>query len=282
MSAEPRSGRSSRRRSAQRSLRTPSTLRSPALPAPLPDSDAVQHGTRGAALSGRVFSGLIVSGLLLVLFIFLTTDAFYVRSIGVSGLNYIGEDAVFRWSETANQHVFQIDPEDVRARLMSYPPVADAQVEVGWPPDTLRVRIEEREPALVWVQDGIEAWVDIHGRVLMSPREERPDLLRIETEGIDVPISIDDRIDAAVVDGARKLRELIPEAQALRYDPLKGLGFRDQGGWDAWFGSGRDMAVKILIYQALVADLTQVGTNVSEINLMNPDAPYFCERLNGC
>jgi hypothetical protein len=271
----------SRKDRRPRSERTPGVLVTPAIRFE-DDVPAVQHGTRGMVVNWRIFSGLIVVALSVVLFMFVTADAFYVRTIAVSGLRYLSESDLFRWSQTADMHVFWIDPDEVSERLTSIPSIAEARVTIEWPPYMLRISVEEREPSLIWEQDGIEAWVDIHGNVLMSPPEERPDLLRIRTEGIEGAISINDKIDQAIVEGARQLRELIPSTQALRYHTVKGLGFRDTGGWDAWFGAGNNMRDKILIYEALVDDLSRRGVTVSEINVSNPHSPHYCEWLTGC
>lgn len=242
----------------------------------------VSHGLRDNPINWRLLSGMILVCLGLVLFLFFSADVFYVRAIGVSGARYLEEEEIFRLAEIAEAHVFWIDPEEVRQRIMQFPAIADAQISIGWPPTMVRITITEREPALIWQQAGVEVWVDIHGNVLMIPPEDRADLLRVEVMGVDDPISNMEKVSQDVVNGARLLRDLIPNAPVLQYDPVKGLGFSDPAGWRAWFGSGQDMPTKILIYQRLTAELAARGVTPSEINLVNPDAPYICERIAGC
>jgi hypothetical protein len=170
----------------------------------------------------------------------------------------------------------------VRERILQFPAVADAQISLHWPPNMVRIAITEREPSLVWTQSGISAWVDIHGNVLMAPPENRPDLLTITTVGIDSPIRISDKIPQDVVDGARQLRELVPNTPNLVYDTIKGLGFTNADGANVWFGSGRNMPMKILIYKSLMNDLNTKGVKPVEINLVNPHAPYYCEAAFSC
>lgn len=279
---ETNSPEQQRRRRSRRtkSDRTPAVYRARGIGQT--DRSAVQHGVTGRSFSWRAVSAIIVASLLIVLFMLFTADVFYVRSIGVSGLKYLRVEDVFRRTGVADMHVFWIDPEDVRDNLLEWQVIADAQVVVDWPPQMVRVSVTEREPALIWEQDGIEAWVDVNGHVLMSPPVERPDLLRIVTQNIDQAISINDRIPIDVVIGARQLRELIPETAVLRYDPIKGLGFVADTGAFVWFGSGHDMAMKILIYESLKRELEAQGVTPGEVNLVNPDAPFYCERLSGC
>lgn len=93
----------------------------------------VQHGVRGRfSIPWRLLSGLIVLSLLMVLALFFTSDAFYVRSIAVGGLRYMTSNEIFSLTNVTNMHVFWVDPDQVRADIMRSSTVADADVRVGW------------------------------------------------------------------------------------------------------------------------------------------------------
>jgi len=72
-----------------------------------------------------------------------------------------------------------------------------------------------------------------------------------------------------------QLRSLFPNIEVLRYHPHKGLGYQDGRGWEVWFGIGTDMPEKILIYEAIVANLQARGIQPGEVDVSNPDAPYY-------
>lgn len=241
-------------------------------------SAELDHGVRVNAINWRFVSGLIVATLGLIAIMMLRADIFIVRGISVSGTTYLDTREIFRYTGIADQHVLTVDPAAVQRTLLEIPTIAEAEVILSWPPEMVRIRIVEREPVLLWNQNGVEAWIDIHGRVLTAPPEDRPGLLRVVTRGVEDPISINDRIAQDVVDGARQLQELVPTERRLRYDPFLGLGFRDDRGWEAWFGSGRDMPVKILVYQRMVENLLERGITPSVVNVANPDRPY----CSGC
>jgi hypothetical protein len=78
-----------------------------------------------------------------------------------------------------------------------------------------------------------------------------------------------------VVNGALQLRTLFPNLQVLRYHPEKGLGYQDEHGWEAWFGTGTDMPEKMQIYQAIVANLQSRGIQPESVDVSNPDAPHY-------
>lgn len=238
----------------------------------------IEHGVRLNAINWRYMSGLLVATLGLIAVMMLRSDVFIVRGIAVSGTSYLDTRDVFRYTGIAERHILEVDPEAVRRSLEGISTIAEAEVTIGWPPDMVRIRISERQPVLLWDQNGVEAWIDIHGRVLTAPPEDRPELLRVATRGIEEPIGPNDQIAQDVVDGARQLQELVPAERRLRYDPFLGLGFRDDRGWEAWFGSGRDMPVKILVYRRMIEDLLARGITPSVVNVSNPDRPH----CSGC
>lgn len=264
----------SRERRQNKSTRAPGILRGAGVPASA-EAPAVQHGERGFQVNWRIFSGMIVACLVVVIVLFFVTDAFYVHSISVAGLRYLDKEEIYRWADIANRHIFWVNEDQVRASIMESPAVADARVTIGWPPDMVRITVTEREPALIWDQANVPVWIDLSGRVLMIPPEDRPDLLRVQVEDVDETVTPQTRIDPSIVTGALLLRELLPGTSALRYSQVYGLGFKDTGGWDAWFGSGSDMSVKILVYKSIV-ERYRDNPLLNRIDVSNPDAPFMC------
>ena len=230
---------------------------------------------RSRKFSWRIVSGLIVLALSGVLALFFYSDVFYVHSIAVGGIRYMTKEEVFTYANIADVHIFWVEPDDIRENLMGFPTVADAQVRVSWPPNMVNIHIEEREPALVWEQNGTAIWIDIQGNV-MRQYEDRPDLLRVVaidplTEG---PLT-GETLDVTVVFGALQLQELQPEVDIWRYDVARGLGFRNANGWDVWLGVGTTMTEKMQIYERLTSDIIARGIQVGELNIVNPDAPFY-------
>src|SRR5262245_46399230 len=237
MATRSRGADRARRRAERSTSRLPGIWRGPGTPVTTEEEQRppVQHGVRGRVfVSWRIFSGLIAMGMLIVLFLFFEADVFYVHSVAVGGLHYMTKEEVFALTGIANMHIFWVDPAAVRTSLLRSPTIADATVHVGWPPNMVQIVIQEREPALVWVQGGVAVWIDLQGRV-MRQREDRPDLLRITAQdNLDGPLGPNVQLDTSIVSGALQLHTLLPTIPMLRYDPEKGLGYNDQRGWDAW------------------------------------------------
>ncbi len=240
----------------------------------------VSHGVeRRFKLNWRLASVAIVVCMVALLGLFFATDAFYVHTIAVGGLETLTKEEVFALTQVANFHLFWIDPEQVEANLTASTTISDAQVRLGWPPQMVQIVIQERQPALIWEQAGVATWIDLQGQV-MQLREDRPNLIRVSYDGLaDGPMGPNDRVSEDVVLGALQLRDLLTDVDIIRYNPDLGLGFRDARGWDAWFGVGTDMPDKILIYNALVDNLQGRGIQPTVVNVSDPDAAYYSTLL---
>jgi hypothetical protein len=82
-------------------------------------------------------------------------------------------------------------------------------------------------------------------------------------------------VPAPVLAGALQLRELRPNIDRLYYQPADGLGYQDGRGWRAYFGTGRDMQQKLVVYETIVANLLERGIRPEYISVANQHKPYY-------
>ncbi|CUS02747.2 protein of unknown function [Candidatus Promineifilum breve] len=82
-------------------------------------------------------------------------------------------------------------------------------------------------------------------------------------------------VPEAVLAGALQLRELRPNIDKLYYQPSDGLGYQDGRGWTAYFGAGRDMHQKLVVYETIVANLLERGARPAYISVANQYKPYY-------
>lgn len=291
------SARSRQQKRKARETRTPGLWRQGASTVPRQDKPVKskasptgreEHGIRDEmVISWRVFSGLIVGGLSLVLMAFFLTDFFYVRSIELNGAQYLDEAEVFRYADIAENHIFWVSPDTVRQNILDASPlIADARVQIGWPPDMVRITVEERQPAMQWSQGGVRVLLDIQGNILRAPREDEqfPDLLHVIADNtLPDPRVPGDPVPVDVVAGSLQLRNLIAGLPTLRYNAKNGLGFREiDGSWDVWLGTGTDMTNKLRVYETLRDDLLGRGVVPVVINVADLDAVYYCGSIEFC
>jgi hypothetical protein len=207
----------------------------------------------------------------------LSSDAFYVTTVSVGGVNYLSREDVFRFAGISNEHIFWVNSQEIEARLEANNNIAEAEVRVGWPPRMVQILVQERAPVMIWEQANDRVWVDVNGLVMFQ-REDRPDLLRVVYDPslpeAEVPVTPDTRLPQEVVHGALLLKSQLASIDVLLYHPQKGLGWRDPRGWMAWFGIGDNMAMKARVYESLVAYNID-ALQFAEINIADPDNPVY-------
>lgn len=224
----------------------------------------------------RIVSGLMIILLSGVLALFFVSDVFYVSTIRVGDANYITAEEIFTHARVADFHIFWLTPEEVAANVTEYAAIAEADVRLGWPPNMVTITVQEREPALIWEQDGVAYWVDIQGNV-MDQREERDDLVRVivDDPAVESPVGTSEGLASEIVLGVLQLHDLRPDILTWRYHPVDGLGWRNANGWDVWLGTGTNMEEKLRIYDAQAVSLIARGIQPGVINIVDPDAPYY-------
>jgi cell division septal protein FtsQ len=278
MTSQPKESRRAERRAARQQReagpqREPALLRTPASGADTMRAPAPQVNERGWSISWRLFSGLIAVSLIVVLVIFLSSDAFFVRTIGVNGAETMTPNEVFALADVAGLHVFWVDPAKVRENLMRSPSLADAQVTTGWGSPLVTVSVQERQPALIWDQAGVQVWVDVAGRV-MRLRDDTRELLRVVVDDVSLGPAAGE-VDQTAVNSALQLSALLPDVSTLRFHPTNGLGFTDPRGWDVWMGVGDNMEQRVQVYEALIGDLQDRGVTPRSIYLINANRPWY-------
>lgn len=239
-------------------------------------SDALAHGSRGGLrIPTRVYSGVLMAMIVASFALFFATDAFYVHSIAVAGLETISREELYALTEIADYHIFWINPRVVESRLRASPVIADVRVSLGWPPQMVKIDIQERQPAIVWEQGGNSVWVDLQGQV-MAIRNAELELLRVRWDGLaESLIGVGDYIAPDVVQGALQLHLLGGGVPNLKYRPGLGLGIDDTRGWVAWFGIGANMVEKYRVYESMVENLQLRGIQPKEISVSDLNAVYY-------
>jgi hypothetical protein len=247
---------------------------------------------RSVLLSARWASLLLVvlaAGALAVIGLH---EDFYVTFIPVNGVASISPEEVVAASGLAGAHVFSVDPRKVAENITKLPGVVSATVSLSWP-NEVQISIREDAPVAVWLQDGQQYWVSREG-ALLPARLSVGGLLVIEAEGL--VLSGSASTDAAetngeaeeaepeegtpylppeILAGALELQHIKPSLTRLYYDPSGGLSFLDGSGWRAYFGSGDNIPGKMVVYDAVIADLLSRNLTPEYVSVANVEKPYY-------
>lgn len=293
----------------KRLKRQPRLRRVDALAAPMPStvvSKAVARRRRRnrqafkfptAALVGILTSPRWLSLTILVVCLYAmnligSQTGYYFTTIPVEGVLSITPDEVVATSGLAGQHVFSIDPEIAAAEIAETPGILSASVTVSWP-NNVAIQIVEDTPVAIWEQEGTPYWINQQG-ILLPARINVPGLLRIQTDYPDAilgktaveeatteevaPFTELGTIPEELLHSAFLLKKLAPNGQSLNslaYYPGDGLSYQDDRGWTVHLGLGNDMAQKLSVYEAIVAELAQEGLTPTYVDVSNQAKPFY-------
>jgi hypothetical protein len=173
--------------------------------------------------------------------------------------------------------VFMVDPAAASARLRAQPEIQSAEVVVRWP-NQVELRVDERRPMIEWDDDGQVWWLSADG-VAFLKHGDLDNLIQVKAEKPSLAIQRDPLapvIDPETLWAAGALLAQAPEVEVLEYHPDHGYGFTDPvGGWQAYFGDGGDMVLKMQLYRKIAQVLTQRGIRADLVSVEDPSAPYY-------
>jgi cell division septal protein FtsQ len=204
-----------------------------------------------------------------------------VHSAQVSGNTRIAADEITSVLGLNGSPVFLLRPEQMETQVLeNFPELLSVNVSVALP-NHVTLEVVEREPVVLWQQDGNYTWIDENG-FAFRPRGEAgglvvvqalsapPELVAAE-ENQPTPFITEDLVRALL-----SLSIYVPAGTPILYHPSTGLSLSDARGWQAVFGKDADdMASKVSVYQAMVAWLDQRGIQPVLIDVTYPNAPYY-------
>lgn len=267
-------------------------------------------GVGAFVLNTRWLSVAIVALAVYTLYLIGTDERFYLSYIPVEGSSTIAINDIVAESGLAGSHIFAADPQEAADNIREIGGVVTATVTLHWPNEVM-IRIREKPPVATWQEGEKMYWIDADGH-LADARAQTVGLLNIISE-IPIPAAqaqpasfkdgdetatdeatATEEAEAAngeaskttvdslaafvpreVLAGALQLRELRPNIDKLYYKPSDGLGYQDGRGWTAYFGTGRDMHQKLVVYETIVADLLARGARPAYISVANQHKPYY-------
>jgi cell division septal protein FtsQ len=206
-----------------------------------------------------------------------------VSAAQVSGNQRIANEEINTMLGLSGKPSFLLAPRQIEKQMLrDYPELLSIQIAVGMP-NIVDVNVQERQPVILWQQDGGYTWID-EGGIAFRPHGEVSGLIIVNAINAPPPLanpagdleSTSAFIAPDTVKALQLLQTSVPQGTTIMFDQENGLSWLDPRGWQAIFGTGSEnIAVKVRIYQAMVDWLTQRGTKPVLINVTYPNAPYY-------
>lgn len=234
-------------------------------------------------LGKRLPAFLLVLLLGAALYFAFNTPQLRVAEAQVTGNQMLTPAEINSALEIKGQPTFLLIPSELEKRLrLAFPELVAAHVDVTLP-NTVSVQVAERTPVIRWEQGDGYTWVAEDG-IAFRPHGETASLISVvalsapPVEGIVSPDSLTPApfISPEMVKSLKGLAGHVPPGVPILYDASFGFGWDDPRGWRVYFGtSGRDVELKMRVYESMVDSLTNRGIRPALINVTYPTAPYY-------
>lgn len=241
----------------------------------------------------RILAFVVLLGAAWLVYESATSDSFQVRALHISGNVLLTQPEVAAVVAARGANLFWVDRREIEARLRLLPPVRSVTVTPILP-DTLDVRVEERQPAAFWLSGDHRYLVDREGVILTSiddseappacsgqpcdPRQAPPLLTVAEPEG--QPLTPGERVDATALAASARLAALLPavgvQPVAFEWSTANGLEVPTQNGWRVRFdGSSGDIEHQVNTLRTIRDYLARGRVNAQLIDVRFGDRSYY-------
>ena len=243
----------------------------------------------------RLISGAVFLLSLAAVISFSNLNTFQVTAVNHKGAQRLSAEVILSQLDLAGKSIITLEPESIKDRVeANFPGISSAQVTVNLPA-RVTIQVEEREPIILWEQEGSSKWIDaegvlfpIFGEADISHRViavgDPPPGLEVFIANIDADTgefsqhleNTTPRTTADFVEAIISLTTTVPEGSQLQYHPQFGLGWHDPQGWMVYFGQDTtNIDSKLTEYQNILSELNQLGVTPALISLEFVHAPFY-------
>lgn len=209
-----------------------------------------------------------------------TWPGFVAKTVVVTGNDRVGRGEILAQARVTPHLSIWLQNTGAMARRIEAIPYVDVASVGRIPPSTIRIVISERKPFAILRSGDAEALVDRNLRVLQPAAETATYPLFVLEPGVPLEPGRFVRISSA-----QRLRDAYEEIVAgkitpvsLQYDKFGGLVVTIHGGLRLLLGNPGDLAQKVALADAILAQVVTRRRAVAAIDLRAPSAPVLVYR----
>ncbi|MCK5054852.1 MAG: FtsQ-type POTRA domain-containing protein [Anaerolineales bacterium] len=233
-------------------------------------------GISGAHFGSRLFSIVLLGASLWMIVRFMQAPTYKAGMPMIDGQQMLSLAQVRSLAGVEGQSAFLVDPEVVEARLKEAAEVSEATVTLKWP-NRVEILLEEHQPSVEWNDGGRIWWLSADGTAYIQ-HGIQSDLTQVTSA--DPVLNFDGNandpvIDPALLSAVDVLSKHMPEVSSWQFDTDHGLSFDDVRGWQAYFGEGGDMRMKVRIYNTIADKLFAENIPVTMVSVEDQHTPFY-------
>ena len=237
------------------------------------------------SIEWRAASAFLAILLSVALYLMWTSPYFMISAPQVSGNHYVTSDEIIETLGMNGTTIFLLKPEKLgHELLLAHPSLKAVEITVSLP-NVVSVAVTERQPVLIWQQDGKTAWIDEEGVAFLA-NGQTEGLIVVNALGRPLAPAMDEStrnmwappayLDPGVVAALRALVPYVPQGASITYDPNVGLGWKDPRGWTVELGDmTEDFGLKLRLYETISNWVVANNIRPVLINVVYPHAPYY-------
>jgi hypothetical protein len=200
-----------------------------------------------------------------------------VARVSVAGNNILTAQDVEATAGVTGVNLLWVRPEEIVNRLKLLPPVDGASASLILP-NSVSIRLREREPAAIWLKEDVPFLVDAEGLVLAARPTSRE--LMVVRDTSRRPVGPGSRVDAEVIRSLPSLDRMLNTAfgaQERRYEyaPDIGITVIPAGQPRIVFGTSDDLEWKVGAVQSIVQHLQSARAGAELIDVRFSDRAYY-------
>lgn len=192
-----------------------------------------------------------------------------VQSVRIAGAETLDSVALVQLSGLRGRSMFLLPMDEARQSLLALPQVRSVRIERAWP-NTVRIRVEERQPFAYWTVGGRDYVVDREGYVLAAgvPSGPAPRIF----EQADRIMGPGDRVHPDALAFADRIFRESPRfigegVRQLEYRADVGVTAIFDSGMRVTFGDQRAYEYKVAVLAELLGQLQSRGTKPRRVDL---------------
>ncbi len=237
-------------------------------------------------IGNRMVSGGLALVCLVLVVWMLSMPPFVFTSVELVGAQRVSPLEVNAATGLVGRSILFARPEEIEASVRAaFPEFVDVKVFINIP-DYVTLTVRERTPLVAWQYQDRLTWIDAEG-VAFTPRGAADSVVPVMAFGLPEsqvqdfdPLNLDKTtpvfIAPETILAIQSLQPYVPAGTMMIFEPQYGLGWTDPRGWQVFFGvTGRDIPLKLQIYQTIVDTLSQRGVTPALISVEYPDAPFY-------
>jgi POTRA domain, FtsQ-type/Cell division protein FtsQ/DivIB, C-terminal len=246
----------------------------------------------GLWVLARLLAAALLVGAAWLVYDFASSSRYQVHTIHVQGNLLLSRAEVEDTAAVVGANIFWVNRGEGAARLSTLPLVQHVEISATLP-DTVDIRIVERQPAGFWTSGDQTFLVDREGVILKAVDAETAHIRACagqpcDPQAVGLPSVVQaqagdlgpgDHVDANALSTSARLASLLPGVGAqpvsFQWSQDSGLDVAMADGWTARFDQATNLEQQVSALGAVRGELARKKTIAGFIDVRFGDRPYF-------